>query len=140
LAIVPVKGSSAPVNINAGPWAFTEAPATLPDWVVPANGFKGTLALSTAAEDAGGGLRAVLLMRSVVPVPRTDLIVVTDLPLNDKVVDYIDERSGIRAGSVEIVKERTGTARPLLGSVRLRQLFERPTAPGSTTMFRNSVA
>lgn len=107
LAYVPARGaSSAPPleRIQIGPWEHMPAPASMPAWITR-DGWAGTIALPSPDEPG----QVELVNRAVAAVVingRLIGFVVADLPINDEMVQKLEEQTGVRAGAAAIVVEK----------------------------------
>jgi serine phosphatase RsbU (regulator of sigma subunit) len=86
-------GDSAPLA-QSGPWEHGLPPAGVPPWV--GSSFTGTL-LHADIRTPGA---ASLLIRSAVRTPDGTRLVIADLPMDDRAVTQLADRTGIRIGQL----------------------------------------
>jgi serine phosphatase RsbU (regulator of sigma subunit) len=99
LALVPStqRGGGAPLALlTAGAWAHTAAPPAIPDWLVEAGGFSGTIVL------AGGTDGQPLVIRAAVPTADGTRVAIADLPVDAQFVATLRGETGITMGMVHV--------------------------------------
>jgi len=125
LAVVSATGASGSgQRTTAGPWAHQAPPATIPSWVVAAQGFAG--ALVVAVPGSPGDVE--LVIRAVSPAPDLRRFVVVDLPIDRAMVERLLERSG------------TGLGRITATGCGATATDERPAARQTWSLFRETVS
>jgi sigma-B regulation protein RsbU (phosphoserine phosphatase) len=125
LAVVPTAGESggrdgAGETAFAGAWRHGPPPATVPDWIIQARGFRGVLASS------GGQLDDThLVIRSAVPTPDGARMVIADLSIDNDMVVRLEDSTGARMGAMAIPRECGGSpaTTPAVEPSRVLSLF-----------------
>jgi sigma-B regulation protein RsbU (phosphoserine phosphatase) len=130
IAFIPRPGSKYEA-FQVGPWEHT-APPPIPSWAV--DGFKGTV--SVQRQD--GSDEVLLVIRGVARArgPAGDVgTIVVDLPIDDRALDYLYERTSVKGGAAALVTGEAGQESPAAAAVRAAQ------GQGTTGgLFRHSVA
>jgi sigma-B regulation protein RsbU (phosphoserine phosphatase) len=93
LAVVPI-GPGSPVM--AGPPGRTLRVAGLPPWVIAAGGFAGSLVVPDG--DRPDDIQ--LLIRTAVPTSDASRMVVADLPVDQRIITRLQDRTGTRIGTI----------------------------------------
>jgi serine phosphatase RsbU (regulator of sigma subunit) len=97
MAIVPVTAGTTPV-VTAGTWKFAAPPADVPTAVVNAHDYRGFVPLTLGT----GTATDILVIRAAVPLSDGHAFVVVDLPIDQKVVDDVHSRTGMRIDGVTV--------------------------------------
>ncbi len=121
-------------RIALGPWEhIAPPPASTPEWV-RAEGYSGTIAL-TSMEVPG---EVELVIRSAMPVTVNGAhtgFVITDVPLSLEMVQKLQEATGVRAGAATLIVESPDKPVVALG----KSGNDTSSGGGLSTLFRKSV-
>jgi serine phosphatase RsbU (regulator of sigma subunit) len=102
---VPVGSAGGPV-VTAGTWRFGTPPASVPQAVVDARDYRGFVAIPLAS-----AIRTdMLVIRAAVPLADGRAFVVVDLPIDQKVIDDVHGRTGMRIDSAEVTDAKDQSA------------------------------
>ncbi len=130
LAFIPREGSPYKA-FQIGPWEH-EPPPPIPAWAV--DGFKGTV--SVPRQDASG--EVLLVIRGVAhargPAGHAGTVVI-DLPIDDRTMDYLYDRTSVKGGAAAVATGETGDESPAAAAVRAAQV-----QGSGRGLFRHSVA
>jgi serine phosphatase RsbU (regulator of sigma subunit) len=128
LAVVPLTavGPRGTDVVAAGPWAHAEVPRSGPVWLAPGRTFAGAM-MMRAGEP---GSTAALVIRAAVPTASRSSLVVADLPVDERFLSALRDRTGTTIGGM--APERCGDHGPTAA----------PAAPDpdSWTLFQQTVA
>jgi sigma-B regulation protein RsbU (phosphoserine phosphatase) len=91
-------------RLLAGPWEHMTAPASIPAWLIKEGGKVGTIALPSADNAA----QVELVIRGAKPVVARGAVagyVIADLPIGLDMVQKLEERTRVRAGTSSVLAE-----------------------------------
>jgi sigma-B regulation protein RsbU (phosphoserine phosphatase) len=106
LTVVRADGGADAHIATAGHWSHGAPPASVPAWVRGTPGASGIVIQEDSR--APGGIR--LIARAAIATPDRRRFVVADLPIDEAIVRYLHDRTGVRPG--ESVATDCGAGRP----------------------------